>query len=64
MKKCIVKFFCFSIDWFIFIVGMCGVGKFIVGCWMLDILKRLLIDFDVEFEKREKVMILEIICSE
>ncbi|KAK4226988.1 putative Pentafunctional AROM polypeptide [Podospora fimiseda] len=48
----------------IFIVGMRGAGKSTAGRWMSDLLKRPLIDLDVELEKREKTTIPEIIQSE
>lgn len=48
----------------IFIVGMRGAGKSTAGRWMSDILKRPLIDLDVELERREKTTIPEIIRGE
>lgn len=63
-KKCTAKSSRPSTDRSIFIVGMRGAGKSTAGRWMSDILKRPLIDLDVELEKREKATIPEIIRSE
>jgi pentafunctional AROM polypeptide len=48
----------------IFIIGMRGAGKSTAGRWMSQILKRPLIDLDVELERREGMTIPEIIRGE
>ncbi|AEO71613.1 uncharacterized protein THITE_2124223 [Thermothielavioides terrestris NRRL 8126] len=48
----------------IFVIGMRGAGKSTAGRWMSQILKRPLIDLDVELERREGMTIPEIIRGE
>lgn len=48
----------------IFIVGMRGAGKSTAGRWMSELLKRPLVDLDVELERREGMTIPEIIRGE
>ncbi|KAL2259202.1 hypothetical protein VTK26DRAFT_7194 [Humicola hyalothermophila] len=48
----------------IFVVGMRGAGKSTAGRWMSEILKRPLVDLDVELERREGMTIPEIIRGE
>jgi pentafunctional AROM polypeptide len=48
----------------IFVIGMRGAGKSTAGRWMSEILKRPLIDLDVELERREGMTIPEIIRGE
>ncbi|KAK4190307.1 putative Pentafunctional AROM polypeptide [Podospora australis] len=63
-KKCTAKSSRPSADRSIFIVGMRGAGKSTAGRWMSDILKRPLIDLDIELERREGTTIPDIIRSE
>jgi pentafunctional AROM polypeptide len=48
----------------IFVIGMRGAGKSTAGRWMSEILKRPLIDLDVELERREATTIPDIIRGE
>jgi pentafunctional AROM polypeptide len=48
----------------IFVVGMRGAGKSTAGRWMSEILKRPLVDLDIELERREGMTIPEIIRGE
>ena len=48
----------------IFVIGMRGAGKSTAGRWMSQILKRPLVDLDVELERREGMTIPEIIRGE
>lgn len=50
-KKCIK---------FIVLVGLMGVGKLIVGCWLVIEFKLFFVDVDDEIEKVVGLLILEI----
>ncbi|KAL2197264.1 EPSP synthase-domain-containing protein [Corynascus similis CBS 632.67] len=63
-KKQVVKSSGSGADRSIFVIGMRGAGKSTAGRWMSEILKRPLIDLDVELERREGMTIPEIIQSE